>query len=486
MGFTNDQKYAYSLLESGENVFLTGWAGTGKTYVLMKYIEAHKNEILVCSPTGIAANLIDGVTIHRLFGLSTTPCPKAGRKHLSVLEGCRTLIIDEISMVRRDIFSYVAQIVFNMEKKLGRHIQVVVCGDFAQLPPVVTKKDAGILRDYYGEDVGNVAYAFQAPEWEKLNFKTVMLREIIRQKDEIFLKKLNRIREGDLQAAYSMVEECAQHDYDPDRMSLCSTNAAVSRINERKLTEIQSPMRIYDAEISGNVRKDEIVCEERLCIKEGCRVMLLVSLSEKRVNGMLGSVVSIKHNLFTDKDEIWVNWDRGGSSVISQYTWTTYRYKTVETKGGKAVEREVCGSVSQIPLRLAYAVTVHKSQGQTFDSVNLVLDTVFAHGQLYTALSRVRSFDGLYIAPGMRINALSDPVVSSFYHSLQAVEYSHQAKQAPEKEKAETRGRKSTWFGEKTTIIRVPARLKERILEEAHRILEEEMAVANGYYSDSN
>ena len=480
MGFTNDQKYSYSLLESGENVFLTGWAGTGKTYVLQKFIEAHKKEIAVCSPTGIAANLIDGVTIHRLFGLSAAPCPKAGKKHLKVLEGCRTLVIDEISLVRLDIFSYVAQIVSNMEKKLSRHIQVVVCGDFAQLPPVVTKNDARILRDYYGGDVGN-AYAFQAPEWDQLNFKAVVLKEIIRQKDEKFLKMLNRIREGDLQAAYSVVEECAQHDYDPDRMSLCSTNAAVSRINEMKLTEIQSPMRIYDAVVSGDVRKDEIVCEERLCIKEGCRVMLLVNLSEKRVNGMMGRVISIKHNLFTDRDEIRVNWDRGGFSVISQYTWTTYRYTTKESPNGKTVEREACGTVTQIPLKLAYAITVHKSQGQTFDSVNLVLDTVFAPGQLYTALTRVRSFEGLYIAPGMRINALADPVVSNFYHSLQAAEHRQQTDQAPKKVKVETRGRKSTWRGEKTVIIRVPARLAERLKAEAHRLLEEEMAESEDY-----
>ena len=484
MGFTNDQKHAYRLLESGENVFMTGWAGTGKTYVLKKFIEAHK-EIAVCAPTGIAANLINGVTIHRLFGLSSAPCPKAGKKHLSVLEGCRTLVIDEISMVRRDIFSYVAQIVFNMEQKLHRHLQVVVCGDFAQLPPVITKNDAAILRDYYGEDVGN-AYAFQAPEWRQLTFKTIVLKEIIRQKDEKFLKVLNRIREGDLQAAYSMVEECAQHDYDPDRMSLCSTNAAVSRINESKLAEIQAPMRTYYAEVAGDVHEDEIVCVEKLCIKEGSRVMLLVNLSEKRINGMMGRVVSIKQNPFTEKDEIRVNWDRGGFSVISQYTWTTYRYSTVETPSGKKVEREACGIVTQIPLKLAYAVTVHKSQGQTFDSVNLVLDTVFAPGQLYTALTRVRSFNGLYIAPGMKITALTDPVVTSFYHSLQAIETRQQTNHAPEKAKVETRGRKSTWFGEKTTIIRVPDRLKERILKEAHRILEEEMAVADGCYSDSN
>ena len=484
MGLTKDQKYAYSLLESGKNVFLTGWAGTGKTYVLMKFIEAHKNEIAVCAPTGIAANLIDGVTIHRLFGLSAAPCPEAGRKHLSVLEGCRILVIDEISMVRRDIFSYVAKIVFNMEKKLRRHIQIVVCGDFAQLPPVVKGKDSAILRDYYGADIGN-AYAFQAPEWGQLDFKTVVLKEIIRQKDEKFLKVLNRIREGDLTAAYSIIEEASHHGYDPDRMSLCATNLAVSRINEIKLNEIQSQMWTFNIEVSGDVRKDEIVCEEKLCLKEGCRVMLLVNISEKRVNGMMGRVITIKHNSFTDKDEIRVHWDRGGFSTISQYTWKTYRYKTVQTPNGKKVEREACGSVTQIPLKLAYAVTVHKSQGQTFDSVNLVLDAVFAPGQLYTALTRVRSFDGLYIAPGMRINALADPVVSSFYHGLQA-EYNHRTKQDPEKAKAETRGRKSTWRGEKTVLIRVPVSLAERLKAEAHRILEEEMAMADDGYLDSN
>lgn len=472
MRFTDDQQKAYEALELGRNVFLTGRAGTGKSTVINKFISEHKDETLSCAPTGIAAELIGSVTMHKLFNIPAGPCPRAGKKHCKTLEGCRTIIIDEISMVRRDMFDYVAQIVKNMERKLGRSIQIIVCGDFAQLPPVVKDLDLSILKEHYGEDVGH-AYAFESSEWDKFGFKTVMLTQIVRQKDEQFLGLLNRIRLGDLQACYDLTDESARHIYDPDRITICTTNKKAKEINEVKLGEIQEPAKAFSMCVEGDVRKEDIVCEDILTLKKGCRVMLIANISQKRVNGMMGRVTDIRYNPVSGKDEVKVIWDKGGSTIITQFTWDIYAYKLIETKAGKKVEQYICGTVTQLPLRLAYAITVHKSQGQTFDAANLILDKVFAPGQVYTACTRVRAFEGLYIAPGMVIRALADPVVISFYHSLEIKD----RPAVPEYPKKETRGRRSQWRGEKTVLIRVPACIAERVKADAHRLLDIELGV---------
>lgn len=470
MQLNQEQERAYMALESGGNIFLTGRAGTGKTAVLKKFISAHKDEVIVCAPTGIAAHLVGGVTLHRLFGIPSSPCPKAGRKHVAVLEGCRTVIIDEISMVRRDVFAYAIQIILNMEKKLNRHIQVVVCGEFFQIPPVVPKKDAEIMREYYGNDFG--IYAFQSHEWKQLQFQTIILNTIVRQNDLAFLERLDCVRQGNLAVAYELAEEASQHVFDPNRITICTTNAAATLFNEEKLKEIDAPEHFFKIEVNGDVKSEEVICEETLVVKEGCRVMLIANISNKRMNGMMGKIISIQHNPFTCRDEITVAWDSGGSSVVTQYTWTVYKYITVETCGKKRVEREACGTMTQMPLKLGYAITVHKSQGQTYEGANLILDNVFACGQLYTAFSRVRDFEKMHVSR-ISIKALTDPIVAEFYNSL-LIEQVLTANSEPQI-KRERRGRKSTWRGEKTVLIRVPACLAERLKDEAHRILEREV-----------
>ena len=221
----------------------------------------------------------------------------------------------------------------------------------------------------------------------------------------------------------------------------------------------------------------------QMTLKPGCRVMLLANLGPTVVNGMTGTVKTIFSDPFTGADVVHVQWDNGETTIVSPYKWTVYDY--ISTDDGKIEQVEV-GAYTQLPLKPAYAVTIHKSQGQTYELANLIADAVFAPGQLYVALSRVKHFERLYVAPGIKIYKLADPLVVRWYDGLQYDDFpvpekinsSSQTLQTqpitPEQQK-NRRGRKSTWRGEPTTIIRVPVRIADRLMLEAHRMIDEEV-----------
>ena len=484
---TEDQKKAYEAMCSGENIYLTGSAGTGKTFVVNQFIKEHENSTIVCAPTGLAAQQIGGATIHRVFNLSTGPCPDPGRKHLKTLVGARTVIIDEISMVRMDIFDYVCEIIRNMEKKLGHSIQLIVVGDFYQLPPVLKEEDREILTKHYGREIGN-AYAFQSDSWKNMNFKPCILKEIIRQDDVQFSELLDQVKVGNAAAVREIKRISDKNIRTGKAVRICSINREAEAINEMYLSRIDEPLKTFDTEIHGDVRPDDIPFLS-LAVKKGCRVMCTANYSADVKNGTFGTVTDITVNWWAYEDEIKVRWDNGKTLYMTRTSTTVYTYKLVDQKGQKPrVERTVAGSYEQFPLRLAYAITIHKSQGQTLDYVNLYASNVFAPGQLYVGLSRVKSLERLAIIGEINYRCLASHDVIDFYDSLLEEENGVASQAAPEemceatsdspeitviqatKKQVARRGRKSIWGGMDTKLVRIPVALEEEVLRYAHHL----------------
>lgn len=465
-------------MNSGENVFLTGGAGTGKTFILREFIREHEGKVMVCAPTGIAAQLLGGVTIHRAFNMINAPCPKAGRKCCKTLESVCTVIIDEVSMVRMDQFDFVVGIIKNMEKKLKRRIQLIVSGDFGQIPPVIKEEDRKILEEHYGGPVGS-AFAFQSAKWQACHFRNIVLKKTMRQDSEGSVDLFNRIRVDDFSAVDALLAQTESNQYNPSVITICAKNDDVARINNSNLSELHASEMMFKISRKGDVRAKEIVCEERVVLKEGCRVLLIANLSSEWVNGMMGTVKSFSHNPFSGKVDVHVSWDRGGNSVVSQYTWTVYKYELIGKGETKKVERVACGSYTQIPLKLAYAVTVHRSQGQTYEAANILISHTFVFGLFYVAVSRVRTIGKLYIDRESNIDRLADPLVMRFYKDLEeeAIPETLLCSSSAAVSTRTRRGPKSNWHDAETTTIRIPKVIKDRIIAEAKRIFEEE------YYS---
>ena len=469
MTFTKGQQIAYDAMMSGENVFLTGEAGTGKSYVIQKFVEKKGKDVLVCAPTGVAAINVRGVTLHKAFRLPIgILSPNTRINPGSVIIGAKTIIIDEISMCRIDVFSVIA----NILRRTRTHKQLIVVGDFFQLAPVLKDKEKEYLCNKWESNVSeefelddlNEPYAFLSKNWKKFQFHSICLTEQMRQRDDLdFLKNLNRIRIGEEDA----IPWIMQHSSPVPKQGaiyLSSLNADVALKNQRGLDQIYAVPQQYRAEINGNFDKNDSLAEEVLTLKVGCRVMALVNdtTDEKYVNGSLGSVKSLGN------DYVIVDFDNGNKSVIVRnHTWLAHDYiseekeykeyriingrdnktgklklspwkvvadgQTIPTEtvaeDGSALVRAVTkksivkiqsGSMTQIPLKLAYAVTIHKSQGQTYDAV-VLNPYCFDSGQLYVALSRVRRITDLFIERPIEYTDLQTSyVVKEFYSMIQS------------------------------------------------------------------
>lgn len=391
------QTLALNLMEQGKNVFLTGDGGTGKTYIInefKKYCDSTGIDYIVCAPTGIAALQVNGVTIHRVFRIPPRPLVEPVNSLPMTLKDIDVLIIEEISMVRIDWFDYIAKsiaILNNMRRRKGQDdLQVIVVGDFFQLPPVITDKDREILEQFkYGETLGR-GYAFQSEYWDSFGFIPVMLDEIVRQTDVEFIENLNKVRRGDMTGLRYFNKNSKKAEIEK-AILLCGTNKAVNEKNDIEYKKIHTPEKIYTAKITGEVKESDKMVPDELKLKIGCRVMTVVNDSdEKYSNGTLGTVSFIRDG------SVDIITDDGIKATIEPYTWSMQNYKAEQTNQKVKVSMETIGSFTQLPLKLAYAVTIHKSQGQTFDKVNLD-PYCWDCGQLYVALSRVRTIDGLHL-----------------------------------------------------------------------------------------
>lgn len=408
------QQIVYDRIEhTREHLFITGRAGTGKS-TLLSHLAWHTSKIIaVCAPTGVAALGVGGQTIHSLFRLPTGVIadhdlsqPPELKKLLSSID---TLVIDEISMVNADLMDAIDR---SLRQARGRRhdafggVQIIMFGDPYQLPPVPPRD---IDERAYFQDAYRSRWFFDAHVWQGAELSRVELTEIHRQSDDRFKRLLNAVRHGAVTAdmAAELNEAGARTPPAEGVITLATTNAIVNRINAGRLAEIVgSPLRAA-AEVNGDFAKNALPADEVLELKVGAQVMFLRNDPDGRwVNGTLGTVSRIDGTV----------WVRTGDEEyeVEPAVWERYKYRYDATT--KTLTKDVVAEFEQFPLRLAWAVTIHKSQGQTYDDAVIDLGPrVFSAGQTYVALSRLRSLDGLFLSRPLRPNdIIVDPDVARF------------------------------------------------------------------------
>lgn len=409
LAFSDEQLKAIHLAEEGKNIFLTGGAGVGKSAVVKEIIRRfNKNRkmVVVLAPTGKAAVNVGGETIHRFFNLDRAPqiadlysnammfLQDDMNRKISHVD---LIIIDEISMVRRDIFDVISFKMHNAHKTP----QLIVVGDFQQLPPVMAGKgehsDEVLLKQHY-EDLEQKwrpgAYAFHSQAWKDWGFESILLTKVFRQDDKQFIACLNKIALGDAdhQAINWIMKNCRKEAI-PDCTWICSTNREVDTINAESMAKIDQPVVRIEATITGeDCFKNDADCPvpKILELKEGALVMARINDQNGRfINGSTGIVKKID----LENEQIQVQFSgTEGVTYVGLAEWEDVHYSVKDKK----VQSESKGKFRQYPLILAYAVTVHKSQGATLDQVN-VKPMCFEVGQLYTMMTRVTSVQNMYI-----------------------------------------------------------------------------------------
>lgn len=394
----NEQRAAFKMIERTNNCFfLAGRAGTGKTTFLRNVQADIDKRFIVLAPTGQAAINAGGQTIHSFFGFSfgvlgPGEIGTLNREKINLVRNIDTIIIDEVSMVRCDIIDAIDR---TLRHYIGNSapfggIQMVFVGDMFQLEPIATLQDKETLRSIYGHDC---CYFYKAAVIERLDLPKIEFLKIYRQSDPSFIQLLEHVRIGkmtsrDLMLINSRVSLCGD---DEMRITLTSTNADARNINDGKLAEIPSESKTYKAEYFGKMKVNSDVAEENLTLKEGAQVMFTKNDWGKRwVNGTIGKIVELG-----DMD-VTVCLDSGETYVVEREEWESIEYEYVPES--KVCKKTVVGKVQQLPLRLAWAITIHKSQSLTFDHVAIDFGRgAFSNGQAYVALSRARSFDGLQL-----------------------------------------------------------------------------------------
>ena len=418
MGLSRSQEKAKKALKSGKNICLMGEAGTGKTHVLNDYINesiADGKNVIVTAPTGIAALNLDGITMHNAFAI---PIPAYGYYDFNIVLSkikdimlADIIVIDEISMCRNDVFEYFHMVVRRIEKERGIKIQIIVSGDFFQLPPIVKADELSKFKRLYLDASG---YCFTTPAWKDFKFKTIILTDVMRQDDNMLVDNLNALRKGSSKCLdYFNARVIKDDTILPDNaMFICATNAEVDRINDAELAKIDGPNCVYKAFRKGFCAKEYTV-DDILILKNNAKIMFMANdlINDDYRNGQLGIIKECKES------SVIITTNDGKEVEVKPYRWANNKISVVNGMTTK----KVIGEYFQLPIKLAYATTMHKTQGQTYDNA-IVSPNSFADGQLYVALSRITSLDGLFLTEPILPEYIKvNPLVLKFYEGSYVV-----------------------------------------------------------------
>lgn len=438
---------------TNKNVFLTGKAGTGKTTLLKKILSTtHKNTVVV-APTGIAALNAGGVTIHSFFQLpfsgyiptadfknsgnglyfetkqTITRHFKMPQSKQTVIRNLELLVIDEVSMLRADLLDAMNEMLQFVRKSslpFGG-VQLLFIGDLWQLPPVVKHADWQVMKQFYSG-----IYFFNAWVMQQTQPVYIELKKIYRQDDEAFIRLLNNFRtNNNTPQDYELLEKQVNENFDTKKnkgyITLTTHNRKADDINDKELDNLKAQEYVFLPEIIGDFPEKMYPLEPELVLKKGAQVMFVkndLSFEKRYYNGKIGTVFYVSEN----EIEVYLP-DDNVKITVEKYEWQNVRYALNEQT--KEIEEEVLGTFVQYPLKLAWAITVHKSQGLTFDKAVLDINDVFMSGQAYVALSRLRSLSGLMLSKPVAIRAISaDENVLSFAKKNEQIDHENPLVQA--------------------------------------------------------
>lgn len=434
----NEQlELAWQFVErTGVNVFLTGKAGTGKTTFLRRLKERSPKRMIVVAPTGVAAINAGGVTIHSFFQFPLAPYVpgssfntkderfRFSKEKKRIIRTLDLLVIDEISMVRADLLDQI-DAVLRLHKDRNRPfggVQLLMIGDLSQLAPVARESDWTLLREYY-----TTPYFFGSKALQQTKHVTIELQHVYRQTDTTFVDILNEVRENRLTAnglamlnsRYCKEEKVLNSE---GVIRLTTHNLTANNYNEQRMDSLKGKRYTYEAEITGTFPESSYPAEKTLELKKGSQVMFLKNDTQgaRYYNGKLGIITSL------DDDHIKVRGLDDDTEVeVTPDVWTNARY--VIDKETKEIREEIDGEFRQYPLRLAWAITVHKSQGLTFDRAVIDVNAAFAAGQVYVALSRLRSLEGLLLTAPLSPAAVKTDVAVTQYMNTELAQAQHTA-----------------------------------------------------------
>jgi len=409
------------VLNTDCNLYLTGKAGTGKTTFLREVRRNCPKRLVIAAPTGVAAINCGGVTLHSFFQLPFGPILpgadgnrqyKFSRQKVAIIKSLDLLVIDEVSMVRADMLDGVDAVLrrYRRSDKPFGGVQLLLIGDLHQLPPVVTDNDAPLLRRYYES-----AYFFHSNALKQTELVTIELQQIYRQADQDFVSLLNKVRDNrldpeTLQTLNGRLTPPSATDGDSAIM-LCTHNHRADTINRGRLERLPEKAMLFSATVDGDFPEQGYPTEAVLELKTGAQVMFIRndnSPEKQYFNGRIGTITKLSHGVIHvhcqgDRDDI----------VVEPSTWENIEYQLNE-QTQEIVEHKI-GEFVQFPLKLAWAITIHKSQGLTFDRAVIDAEAAFAHGQVYVALSRLRSLDGLILGSPLSSQAIrTDPTIVRF------------------------------------------------------------------------
>lgn len=428
----SELRHAWDFVEhTGISIFLTGKAGTGKTTFLRTLKKKSSKRSIIVAPTGVAAINAGGMTIHSFFQLPLSPfVPEANFKNRfdyskekrKIIRTLDLLIIDEISMVRSDVLDAIDSVLrrFREHEKPFGGVQLLMIGDLQQLTPVVTPEDEVILQRYY-----DTSYFFGSKALRSISYVTIELTHVYRQQDEEFITLLNNIREGQVsETDLKRLNERFNPNFEPevgsDYIRLTTHNKMAESYNEVQLHNLPSKACTFIAEADGNFPEYNYPADFKLTLKRGAQVMFIRNDNNGRYyNGRIGHVTHI------DNEKILVLCPGDDKEIeVQQETWENTKYSLNEKT--KQIEAEVQGTFKQYPLRLAWAITIHKSQGLTFEHAIIDAQSSFAAGQVYVALSRCKTLEGLILASPISSSAIinDNQVMNYISHQTEEAEKS--------------------------------------------------------------